>query len=1032
MEPIKFYIGQESGIVVENKDFDKSIFAEQYKQALQICQSIWNEQNGKGRESSNIIAFCGDRGEGKTSCLSTVSNIFSNVNLFLSAQQELNIKLNIPSDEFKTLEIVDPLFFDKSHNLIELLLGQMVAEIIQLEKQDNRNEQVIMERRNDLLKRFEGVKRRLKILSEEAKQEAYDELESLDDLAAGVMLRDELDLLFADYATFFKRRKVLISIDDVDLNMTEGYKMAEEIRKYLSGLRSCILLVALNVDQMERIIMSTMRERLQAIIDNDVIKEMARKYVVKMLPLGNRVQMPSGVDIAEKKLVISDNGQETKPLVVKEFVVRLIFQKTFFIFVNNRDLSPIVPTNLRDLRHLIGDLFALPDAEKDDDKINNVNKQIFKQYLYYVWTKCLTAEHQKGLKEIVENEDVLSINKKVVAFLCDVLDFSTITKDLSEADSKMIERIINPYNQIYNVSLGDVCYLIHRAEQTHADVETKNVLFFLKAFYSIKLYDLYDEITSNQSLDTIGDNKSVANVFNLDTALKGTNILQRFLNGGYFTYAPGAMIPLENGVSRDLRIIDTFKLREIFGSLKDKKNNVENLNLCEFFALTTTYDLKQRDVDTLFDRTKYGPLYIREHTTTNNYLLFDVLSIFYNIVNIEETYRRFNKWCGDKDFYEIAKSNPDSLLQKMFAACTKGEPVLNHIEPDMHGLLSSAVIRVSDVQQSIEENGYSKREKHNVGGNARNLYWIYKDIIDLKMHLYPILAEETKSINLTEDTKNSDGLWKQKGHLLAFKFLEPIITLLDAQDKKGGKLFDEVFASTISLKTSITPEADKDDMDKLNFVFGQALKNISIKFPQKGNAILMTLSQEYPYIYNYLGGKQFVETLIIPSKDYDLEAVYNALSPYSSNVERAFKKYQKDQEKEREKEYRLRKEKEEQERKKNEADQAKQKADRESKERMYKESLLSKERIQVEKNRANAALVEMKYRHEQEMLMQKAGVQKMAREQSIAKQLGEFESKVLDKVNISMKEYLANYEDIFNRVLSLIQTNNDNLRNTKN
>ena len=44
MEPIKFYIGQESGIVVENKDFDKSIFAEQYKQAFEIFNNIWDAQ----------------------------------------------------------------------------------------------------------------------------------------------------------------------------------------------------------------------------------------------------------------------------------------------------------------------------------------------------------------------------------------------------------------------------------------------------------------------------------------------------------------------------------------------------------------------------------------------------------------------------------------------------------------------------------------------------------------------------------------------------------------------------------------------------------------------------------------------------------------------------------------------------------------------------------------------------------------------------------------------------------------------------
>lgn len=77
---LKFYIGEENRIVLENIDkevLEKSIFSNQYKKALYTLDSYFalqgvNRQKGI-EDASNVFAFIGERGSGKTSCMMSVA-----------------------------------------------------------------------------------------------------------------------------------------------------------------------------------------------------------------------------------------------------------------------------------------------------------------------------------------------------------------------------------------------------------------------------------------------------------------------------------------------------------------------------------------------------------------------------------------------------------------------------------------------------------------------------------------------------------------------------------------------------------------------------------------------------------------------------------------------------------------------------------------------------------------------------------------------------------------------------------------------
>ena len=62
VKDIKFYCGEENGVVVEKDVIDESIFKEQYSKAIKLIDHIIVNPS---KDIPSIVAFCGDRGEGK-------------------------------------------------------------------------------------------------------------------------------------------------------------------------------------------------------------------------------------------------------------------------------------------------------------------------------------------------------------------------------------------------------------------------------------------------------------------------------------------------------------------------------------------------------------------------------------------------------------------------------------------------------------------------------------------------------------------------------------------------------------------------------------------------------------------------------------------------------------------------------------------------------------------------------------------------------------------------------------------------------
>lgn len=799
---IIFRMGEETGIVIEKtkEQFEHSLFKEQYRQAFDCISHMMQSRRPLESDISaaNIVAFCGDRGEGKTSCMLSVLNILTKKDVQKAAQDALGLSLDLHPEDNLALEMLDPSFFDDKHNIVELLLGQLYEQVIQDNKRIGSKDFIRAKGYQELMRAFAEAQSCLSALAK--KEDIYDSINELSSLAASMRLRKSLSDLFKIYSEYYNKKRLILCIDDLDLNMQQAYPMAENIRKYLCN-EYCIILMAVKMEQLSNAILSAIRNGIgySNIVSIEQIKAMANKYLIKFIPENNRILMPSPDDIAEKVLVVYDREgnyiRNIQPNKVKEVIVRQIFNKTRYLFYNSRSNSAIVPHNLRDMRQLIGILADMPDIYNgEDNRLEDIltkNKLIFKNYLYQSWVNNLSAKDKEFACQLVTHKDIISINKFVVTYLGLRINSG---KDI-EIDT-LFDKIILKENRSHNISVGDVYYVIRQIETITTDKDIVLLLFFIRSFYSMHLYELYDVISTPSQMasslnGSVASEKSVR-IYKYDSLYEGTNALQKFLNGSYFTYAPGSLVNDRSetkdspDLHRDIKAINGEKLggliisvNKIFKSMAVAKNNSmtpkynesfkQDVRRCEFFILTTTHQLQ--DVKAERDRKAVEPPFIGEYDNiTKKYIAFDFLSFFYNLINIRYAFGRFGE--EGMQFFRYIIKEPWTLVSQLFTATSNNVVWSNTLLPHKvikyyHKLLSDACIRVSEVQQSIVEELTKNRlcNKHkDKGGNTYKLRMAYQDIQDLEISLYPYIDES-----------------KEELYKIPFKFLTPVMTFLEKE-----------------------------------------------------------------------------------------------------------------------------------------------------------------------------------------------------------------------------------------------------------
>lgn len=704
----------EDGIATIN--IESSIFYKQYSLAMtSIAELVAYNKALKGKEMqnehfihNNIIVFNGDRGSGKTSCMLSVKELLCNGHLKQKCLSKLDItdvQRNVLTDtDFFSTKIIEPIFFDEKHNILELFIGTLFGNFREFGKH------LSQEKRYVLLELFSNAKKDLSLLNGSVNLSEDDNLEQLDDLVASMNIKKSLWELVGKYLEIMypsSNAQLVLCIDDIDLNMTEGYHMIDQIRKYLN-IPGLIILLAIKMDQLANVIRIKYSKDYEPLLKQnhennedekkyeEIINQIVERYITKLFPLSQRITMPAVEDILKRNMnLLMENGEFGYTLSpLKNGILELIFSRTRMLFYNSdRQVSFIIPRNLRELLNFLHFLYNMKNAQNHTEAIPNIIH--FKNYFYGTW--CANNLKENDLLFMRKTQyflTAININSSIINFLKERFPiFAELENKENDKDSHIRELayILNKENIMFNLSLGDVMACLDWLNKVCNKDEDLKLLFAIKTFYSMVLYENFkykDEILAEEDL-------SKREIINKQTLTKNETNYGDIVNGAFFNseYMNVAPYEKDNSLSRCRRIIDNKLLMALFEYLKNEDESpllalniseIEKANqkllqqILEFFILTTSfvYEAKDKDKDDILPkyRRRNEVYYERIISPKRKFICFDILSIFYNLLNVEKTYERFNfprKW--DKRLYQemlgqikgVDKLKVEKLLYKV-------------------------------------------------------------------------------------------------------------------------------------------------------------------------------------------------------------------------------------------------------------------------------------------------------------------------------------------------------------------------------
>lgn len=689
MKKIKFDLNGDNRPHIEGLgDIKDSMFRNQYEQCILLIDAylkgVKNMQTtplslrNSVDNNNNIIVFDGERGTGKTSCMLSMANILTDEN-----HQEACQGAKYASEtQFLTIPMIDPSFFDEEHNILSLFIARLYSVFQEKEENAGSDEGDGNPYRNDLMKMFVKVQQNLRSMFGEKK--AKDGMEYLVNMAASVEIKENIRQLVDLYLNYAGSRKgvLLLLIDDIDIDSVHAYEMCEQLRKYFMQ-PNIITLMSMKIEQLSGIIQRKYTEEY-FLVDNrntyrrypriafdekTEIAERAERYLAKLLPAHQRIYMPSPSEYMDAVPFFTDHEKWgynlSEGIKVKQVIPELIFLKTRFLFYNSaKQVSYIVPRNLRDMRQMFKLLLQMKDyAEPGDKAPHYYNKEMFRQYFYNDWCDINLTEEYKGYADRMKRvEKMEELNYVTLRILNEITDSSLKQRSGKEA----VDKIVSPNNSSFNISVGDVLAIIRLTQRTSLGEDIRKFLFFLKSFYSIQLYRAYDTISSSSEKEKEQERANLLIqkpehdvVWNEYEAIVGGSVYCMDLD----ELMPNNM-PFE-GVSR--RVISVSNVDALFKKCLDNWEDAAAGNLirlAEFLMLATYYDGSKELSTQLSFRSSPELCYDSFGVHTDIY--FDLGALFFNLCRVERCFNRFLSFSHGQAFLEKLKAERNEGRDPLF------------------------------------------------------------------------------------------------------------------------------------------------------------------------------------------------------------------------------------------------------------------------------------------------------------------------------------------------------------------------------
>ena len=811
--------------IADNKFIESAIFGTQYKQMLS-CLNIYVKYRPAYTDKrvafvadspNNVFTFVGERGSGKTSCMSSVSKLLTSGNIHTFYDYD-----ELAKTQFVSIDIIDPSYFDEDHNIVAIMVAKLYKAFTEY---DNSNESNKCDRnyRNELIDAFVKTQKSMKCLldSTNSKNEyESDDIENLSELSVAIDLKDDIYKLVQSYLKFVKKENgiLILSIDDIDLNVSEADTMAEQIRKYLVN-PNIIILLAAKLDQLATVKNLHFAKKYAPLLESnhmeyDTIEEMTSQFLTKFAPHDQRVYMPTMEVYLNSGIEMGNNNWYGDS--VMQVVPELIFNRTRYLFYNSKQTpSYIIPRNLRKLCQLVAMLWSMDEYH---NATQDANKVAFKNYLFGSWVQDnLLKDDRKLVNRLIDGWKNEQLNRIALDVLSERYKNWIENKKQEEKSNldrtdlvEEVKALFDERNREFNLSTGDVLSLIDVLEisfESHAD---KCFFFIIKSIYSMALYETYDILTEerdNQTLPKYSEQDKIEdrNQVLLYDPFEDEKIeaYHKLVGGRFYNYRLSSVLAKESVtdhrsefVSRSDRMVNYAAIEqelidvvELWKNMKNKDIHIydeqkvmikQQVRLCEFFMLCCIRDINQRNRKSDLDY--YDPRYRQAETVYYNgvfsgkeWLYFDLGAFFFNVTRMDECYKRFKD--SGKNFLQLCQQDED---QVSFYS-TFRETALSYRKDysNPHAWLSWASIRNAEIIFDLNQH---LRSKCNISdaGNQKHLARYFKVLSKYNIKTYDRDGSGTKfNIN--------------------FEFASEIFDLLN-NDSISDK-FNEIFSAFSEKKT---------------------------------------------------------------------------------------------------------------------------------------------------------------------------------------------------------------------------------------
>lgn len=547
--------GKEFQIYV-HKDKIKAddVFIQAYEQAATVVDDLVNatneyhklseeEKEGRADFLNNIIAFCGERGQGKSSAMVTFVNELCKVQ---PAKSDLDFSADAKQAKFYGMDIIDPSTFEDYQDVLEIIVSRMYKKFEKIYKKGD--SKLDKYQTKDMIMTFQETYKNIGILRNPKKLQDGDyafegDIERLSQLGDSSMFRDTMMRLVKQYLRMVsghndpKDMFLVIPIDDLDVSIESAYGIAERIRKYLM-IPNVIIVMALKAEQMRYCVEKEFTKQLSELQKTKAefvcqeAKSMAGKYIDKLIPNGRKVYLPeiktmdqsgeSKVEIVYKNSETGENLLSRKSLGlptedknkkdneekdknkkdkgelgINEAVLSYIYQKTGIVFVKkDGEQHLIVPNNLRELVSLLAVLGEMKTLEEDRQYVENIKK--FKEYFIGTWIVNNVNEHYQSIID-----EFISLNgKQKHKYICHTV-FDKIkelrvnrndeTKNLGwELLGSTEKNSISKKNKdTRSFILSDALHALDTLESENVDKQVQLFVFAVKTLYTLEMNTMY-------------------------------------------------------------------------------------------------------------------------------------------------------------------------------------------------------------------------------------------------------------------------------------------------------------------------------------------------------------------------------------------------------------------------------------------------------------------------------------------------------------------------------------------------------------